>query len=144
MFLSLATLAEYDYNKRRLTEDDFFAICKKRGVQVLEEDVATSFYFSLLGKEFIVISKQLTGVKRQFALFHELSHCLLGVRSNQPRALFMGQCSNKEEDEADAFACIALIPKNHLYDVEFIKNCCCGYSSEVWSKRMLLFQAYGI
>lgn len=142
MFLSLATLSKYDFNKRRLTEADFFEICATRKIEVKELDVVTSFYISLLGHEVIVIDKKLTGVQRDFALFHELSHALLGAGSLHPQALFMGMCDTKEEHEADAFACIALIPQSHLSDTSFLENCCCGFAEIIYRKRRILYSQY--
>ena len=144
MFLSIAILSRYQFNQRRLTETDFYAICEKRGVIVRELDVETSFYLSLLGKEVIVIDRKLTGVKREFAMFHELSHCLLSVPSNQPQALFMGMCDSKEEDNADAFACIALIPIDRIWDASFKDDCCCGFATTIYEKRLKLYQMYNL
>lgn len=142
MFLSLATLSKYDFNKRRLTEADFYEICSTRKIEVQELDVVTSFYISILERETIVIDKKLTGVKREFALFHELSHALLSARQNRPQALFMGMCDTKEEHEADAFACIALIPQNKLSDASFLDSCCCGFAEVIYRKRLILYSTY--
>ena len=142
MLLSFVTLAKYGFNQRRLTEVDFYSICESRGITVLEKDVATSFYFFLLGREVIVIDSKLTGVKREFAMWHEASHALLGSTNNGPRALFHGMVDSPEEDEADAFASIALIPKENIEDASFAENCCCGFAAKVYELRCRLFQTY--
>ena len=144
MFLSLATLAKYDFNKRRLTEQDFFEICGKRKISVQELDVATSFYIYVLGQELIVIDRKLRGVVREFAMFHELSHALLSARLNGPQALFMGMLDSREEDEADAFAAIALIPFDKIEDTSFVDDCCCGVARKIYEKRLHLYRTYGV
>ena len=144
MFLSLATLAKYDFNKRRLTEQDFFEICNQRKIVVEELDIPTSFYIYLLGKELIAIDRKLRGVVREFALFHELSHALLSAKTNGPKALFMGMCDSREEDEADAFATIALIPLNKIEDTSFVDDCCCGVARKIYEKRLHLYRTYGV
>jgi hypothetical protein len=146
MFLSLATLAKYDFNKRRLTETDFYAICEQRSISVLELDVLTSFYIyhPKLDRKTIVLDCKLRGVAREFAMFHELSHALLSSRLNDPQALFMGMCDTKEEYEADAFASIALIPRARLLDTSFVDDCCCGTADEIYEKRLHIYETYGV
>ena len=144
MFLSLATLAKYGFNKRRLTESDFYEICERRGIAVQELDVGASFYIYVLGMETIVIDKKLKAIAREFAMFHELSHALLGIRTNGPQALFIGMCDTREEDEADAFAAIALIPLTRIEDRSFMDECCCGVAQKVYEKRLYLYQTYGV
>jgi Zn-dependent peptidase ImmA (M78 family) len=92
----------------------------------------------------IVIDKKLHGVAREFAMFHELSHALLSSKINGPQALFMGMCDTREEDEADAFAAIALIPLHHVADRSFLDDCCCGTAERIYEKRLYLYQTYGV
>jgi Zn-dependent peptidase ImmA (M78 family) len=144
MILSLAALTKYGFNERRLTEADFYEICHSRNIEVQELDVLASFYISILERETIVIDNKLTGVKREFALFHELSHAFLSAQINGPRVLFMGLCDSKEEHEADAFACIALIPQPNIEDTSFMDGCLSGFARKVFEKRIHLYQTYGL
>lgn len=96
MLLSFATLTKHRFNEVRLGEPEFYALCSDRGITVLEEDVATSFYFYVLGREFIVLNKNLTGLAREFEMFHELCHAFLSARIEQPKVAFHGLLDTKE------------------------------------------------
>lgn len=146
MLLALNVLARYGFNQRQLTEQDFFDICNERGIKVQFLDVLTSFYLSILGREVIVIDKKLTGVKRLFTMYHELFHSIWGARTidPMPRAAFMGLCNSREEHEADAFACIALIPIEKMGDESFKDDCCCGFASDIYDRRVHLYNTYKI
>lgn len=144
MLLSFATLSKYRFNEVRLTENDFHQLCYERNVTVLEEDVSSSFYFYVMGREFIVIDKKLTGIAREFALFHEIAHLYLSSRIEQPKVAFHGLVDTKEEMEADAFACIALIPRHLIDDYSFVVDCCCGMAKWIFDKRRKIFELYGL
>lgn len=142
MLLSLALLSQYRFNRVRLTENDFYQLCHERDVTVLELDVSTSFYFWVLGKEFIVIDKKLTGLAREFAMWHELAHCYLSSQIERPAVHFQGLVHSKEETEADAFACIALIPLPLIDDYSFVQDCCCGMAKWIFEKRRKIYELY--
>lgn len=144
MLLSLATLTKYRFNEKRLTEDDFYQLCHERGITVKELDVAQSFYFYVLGQEFIVIDKKLTGLAREFDMFHELCHAYLSSRIEQPKVAFHGLIDSKEEVEADAFACIALIPRSQIDDISFTEGCCCGIAMWIYNRRRMIYKLYGL
>lgn len=142
MLLSLALLSKHRFNRARLNENDFYQLCEERGITVLEEDVSTSFYFWVHGKEFIVIDKKLKGLEREFACWHELSHAYLSARITQPPvAYFHGLVDSKEETQADAFACIALIPLP-LIDDHSVLDECSEVAKWIFERRRRIYELY--
>lgn len=132
------------WNKRPLTEKDFFAICKKEGVEVIEEDSEDmrwhGIYTVVLGVPFIVIDARLKGLERLWAMFHELGHHLL----HSPDTCFFSESTqHKAQSEANAFAAIALIPEKvvrqmplwELYELD-------EFAVKLFQIRLEVFEAY--
>ena len=118
MLSTISRLAKNGFNTRPMSEDDFLRICEHEHINVQFQDVATSFYFCVLGRKFIVIPNHFTGLQRTFAMLHELGHHFLHTMPVQ--ALFYDKCEGKQEEEADAFAAIALYPYPELIRKGFI------------------------
>lgn len=110
MKLSFERFESFGFNRIPLSEADFFEICDYYKIRVEERPVASSFYMTVLGKHVIVLNSRLRGLARRFAMFHELGHYFLHTGHPPETAFFVSGCKSKEETEADAFACICLIP----------------------------------
>lgn len=132
------------WNRRAFTEKDFFRICKKLKVFVYEEDSEDmeweGFYFVDEGVPTIVINGKLKGLKRLWAMFHELGHHLL----HTPETCFFSENTyDKAQSEANIFAAIALIPEKtvrqmplwELYDLD-------EFSAKLFQIRLEVFDTY--
>ena len=104
------------WNRRPLTEDDFYRLCKKFRIGVTEMPLTVSgFYYRVSGRDFIAVDSKLSGPKKLLVLFHELGHFLLHTSESGATANFHGiQKTSRKEIEADAFALCAVIPKTLL------------------------------
>ena len=104
------------WNRRPLTEDDFYRLCKKFRIGVTEMPLTVSgFYYRVSGRDFIAVDSKLSGPKKLLVLFHELGHFLLHTPESGATANFHGiQKTSRKEIEADAFALCAVIPKTML------------------------------
>lgn len=109
MRLLLRNLRPLGFNRRALTETDFYNVCKDRQIEIVWSDEKFSFYFTMLGRSIITLPKRLTGVNLRFAVWHEFAHHALG-HSKCGGAFFQGLLKNNEELEADSVALIALMP----------------------------------
>lgn len=105
-----------DWNKRPLTETDFYKLCKRFRIGVTEMPLTVGgFYYRVSGRDFIAVDSKLSGPKKLLVLFHELGHFLLHTPDSGATANFHGiQKSSRKEMEADAFALCAVIPKTLL------------------------------
>jgi Zn-dependent peptidase ImmA (M78 family) len=103
------------WGRRALTEAHFHRLRMKHGVFLVEVDHGDmewkGFYTHEFGPPTIVINARLRGLERRRALFHELGHHLF----HAPATCFFSDDSvNKVEEEAKAFALVALIPKRMI------------------------------
>lgn len=148
MNLSLKKLSAYGFNHRPLVEDDLLQICAQENITVFYKDVPTSFYLEFHDRHFIVLRKHSCGLRRTFALAHELAHYFLhGGNLLEQDYLFemlSAQPNNKNEIEADTLALIALIPKSALGCDEFLKTHTTSYARDLYIERQRLYFLYGI
>lgn len=144
MNFSLGKLSKYGFNRRVLTEQDFYDICQAEGIEVFEMDVPTSFYFSVNGKHFIVIKSKLKGLRKTFSMFHELAHHFLHGGKDAANAFFFGLLHSKNEIEADAVALIALLPKTALKDYQFLEDHPNRFAKKLYKDRQRLWFLYQI
>jgi Zn-dependent peptidase ImmA (M78 family) len=99
--------------RRPLTEQDFYAICRRRGIFVTENGGPhmkwNGIYTELDGLPTIIIKKGLTGLERAGTMFHELGHHFL----HEPKTCFADDATIEQAQyEADAFAALCLFPKS--------------------------------
>lgn len=112
MLSMISRLAKNGFNTRRMSEMDCINICENEHITLQYQSVETSFYYAVLGRKFIVIPDHFTGLKKEFAMFHELGHHFL--HHSPIQALFYDRCEGIQEEEANAFASIALYPYPQL------------------------------
>lgn len=100
------------WNARPLTEDDFYRLCRKLRVKVVEIPLCVPGLFMQVGnRRFLYVNSRLRGVEWLRAAFHELGHAFLHSPPTGTVAYFFRLPPNsKREHEAEAFAAIALIP----------------------------------
>lgn len=139
MLSIISRLAKNGFNTRRMSEADFFRICENEHITVQLETVETSFYFAVLGKKFIIIPNRFTGMQRIFAMFHELGHHFLHYSPVQ--ALFYDKCGGPQEEEANAFAAIALYPYSKLV-LEGFHDPDDAFEREIYRRRIMILNVY--
>ncbi len=144
MLSSLMKLSHYGFNQRALTLEDFYSICESEKITVLVENIVTSFYMSVDGQKFIVLSERMSELKTLFIAYHELYHALFG-EDERTHAQFFDLQDSAEERAADAFAAVALIPSREIEHVKAVRiRCCCGFGKFIHDERIRVFQTYGI
>jgi Zn-dependent peptidase ImmA (M78 family) len=101
------------WGKRSLTEDDFHRLCRRFKVSVIEMPlVSGGFYYRVKGRDYIAVDSRLSGIPKRKVLFHELAHFLFHAPESGATANFLNLGGKtKVENEADAFALCAVIPK---------------------------------
>lgn len=106
-------LLRSNWNKKPLTELDFYKLCRRRRITVVEMPLATNgFYYCVKRRHFIAISSKINGPKKLFVMFHEFAHYLMHAPDTGTTANFHGVGKKtRKEAEADTFAMCALIPK---------------------------------
>lgn len=132
------------WNHKPLTEKDFFRLCKKLDVLVIEDDsddmVGKGIYTVVDGIPTIFINAKLRGLERLWTMFHELGHHLL----HSPETCFFSESTeHKAQSEANLFAAIALIPERYvrqmplweLYELD-------EFTAKLFQIRLEVFELY--
>ncbi len=136
----------FGWNERPLTERDFYQLCKRFKVNVVEMPLRTNgFYYRVMGRDYIAIDSRLTGTEKLLVQFHELAHLLLHTPESGATANFHGVGrKTRPELEADAIALCSLIPRTLLEDRDAILLCeDDGFSSEILAARFEILAKYG-
>lgn len=138
---------QIDWNKKPLSESDFYRLCKRHKVTVDEMPLTVGgFYYSLLGRHFIAIDSKLPPQKKLFVMFHEFAHFLLHAPEGTATANYHGiGRRTRKELEADAFALCAIIPRVWIESprfAEFVDEH--GIAEEVVRDRLTIFERFGI
>lgn len=134
------------WGRRALTEADFHHLRVRFGVFFVEIDHDDMEWKGLYTHEFgpatILVNARLRGIERLRVLFHELGHYLF----HAPATCFFSDDSvSKAEDEAKAFALVALIPRQmirkmmswSLFEDELLPV-------ELLKQRLKILEPYGI
>jgi Zn-dependent peptidase ImmA (M78 family) len=112
-FLEKIEALKVGWNQRRLTEADFYALCRRHKITVQEMPLEVGgFYYSVMGGHYIAIDSKLAPDKKLFVMFHEFAHFLMHAPDGGVTANFHGVGrKTRKESEADLFAAVALIPR---------------------------------
>jgi Zn-dependent peptidase ImmA (M78 family) len=135
-----------ELNKRPLTDADLYRICRREKVKLHNIPLRVpGFYMVIRGKPHIYVNGSLRGVAWLLAAFHELGHHLLHAPPHSTVAYFYKLKPNtKEENEAEAFALIALIPESLLLKLiaseEYAEDY--GFPSELLNERCEFYARY--
>lgn len=108
MWSVLGRLAQYGWNRRVLTSDDFDRFCEIEEVIVEERETGfPGLYRREQNRPIISISPLVLPRARPWVLWHEMGHVLL----HDPACAFMYAGNQKLERQADLIAACALIPR---------------------------------
>ena len=107
------TAIRIDWNERPLTESDFYRLCKRFKINVVEMPLRTDgFYYRVMGRDFIAVDSKLAGPRKLLVLFHELGHFLFHTPETGATANFHGVGRRtRKEREADVFALLLSFQK---------------------------------
>ncbi len=146
-FLDKISRLRCQWNKRSLTEDDFYRLCRRRKITVVEMPLRTNgFYYCVLGRHYIAIDSRLRQHKKPFVMFHEFAHYLMHSPDTGVTANFHGIGKRtRKESEADAFALCAIIPKTWIESrsvQELVEED--GLPSEIVAQRMAIYAQHRI
>lgn len=134
------------WNRRALGEDDFYSLCRRFRITVVEMPLQTNgFYYCVKRKHFIAVSSRLPKLEKLLVMYHEFAHFLMHSPDTNTTASFhgLGKATRKER-EADAFALCALIPKTWLETRELPEIAEEGFSQEVIEQRVAIYRSQGI
>ena len=135
------------WNKRHLTEDDLFRLCRRYKVKVVEMPLSVGgFYYRAMGRDYIAVDSRLTGARRLVVLFHEFGHFLFHSPDSGATANFHGiGRRTRKEQEADVFALCALIPRSWLADRPLDEIAADeGIDENMLAARVEISQRYGL
>jgi Zn-dependent peptidase ImmA (M78 family) len=115
-FLDNVSRLRCGWNRKPLTEDDFFALCLRKKITVVEMPLETNgFYYCVKGRHFIAVDSRLEPYKKLLVMFHEFAHYLMHAPDSGVTANFHGiGRKTRKESEADAFALCALMPEKWI------------------------------
>ena len=136
-YLDKITNLGIGWNKRPLGEEDFYSLCRRFKVNVVEMPLRTNgFYYCVKGRHFIAVDSKLAHIKKLLVMFHEFAHFLMHSPDTNTTASFhgLGQKTRKER-EADAFALCALLPKGWIEEREIHELIDEGFSLEMLRER---------
>lgn len=145
-FLETAKRLKCGWNEKPLSPDDFYRLCRIHKINVEEMPLSVSgFYYSLLGKHYIAVNSRLRAEMKLFVMFHEFAHFLMHAPDDGVTANFHGiGKKTRKEQEADAFALCAIIPRRKIENSTAEELIDSGLSREFVKKRLDLFAMYGI
>lgn len=134
------------WNLRPLDENDFYALCRRYRITVVEMPLVTNgFYYCVKGKHFIAVSSRLPEIRKLLVMFHEFAHFLMHSPDSNTTASFHGLGKKtRKEQEADAFALCALIPKPWIETRNFGDLVDEGFPSEILAERVRLYERLGL
>jgi Zn-dependent peptidase ImmA (M78 family) len=148
LFSLLAKFDSLGWNKRPLTEEDFFRICRRERIAVQEMPLSVrGFYGVCKARRFIALDSKMRGVARLFTAYHELGHHFL----HAPKATMQVNYFHLREEprvklEADAFAAVALLPEPKLRRMLSIpvEEWEPGFTAEMIEFRLKVLELYRI
>jgi Zn-dependent peptidase ImmA (M78 family) len=144
-YLDKITKLRIGWNRRPLGEEDFYELCRRYRITVVEMPLQTNgFYYCVKGKHFIALDSRLPRLKKLLVMFHEFAHFLMHSPDTNTTASFHGlETQTRKEQEADAFALCALIPKNWLETRELTEIADEGFPSDTISARISIYNKKG-
>jgi Zn-dependent peptidase ImmA (M78 family) len=114
-------------HERSATEEDFYAFCAEKRVEVVHTpDISHGVYVMFAGRHFIFLNSKLRGLMLLYVMYHELAHYLFHAPSRSDYAVeffdphvesFRSRTRRKIHCEAEAVAAWLLIPTMELHTV---------------------------
>jgi Zn-dependent peptidase ImmA (M78 family) len=135
------------WNKRRLSEEDFYRLCGRHRITVVEMPLATGgFYYCVKGRHYIAVDRGLGPHEKLLVMFHEFAHYLMHAPDTGVTANFhgVGRRTHKEV-EADIFAHCAVVPLQWI-EKRSMQELCEeeGISERIVKERMAIYKRYGV
>jgi Zn-dependent peptidase ImmA (M78 family) len=129
------------WNLRPLTEDDFYCLCRRHRLTVVEMPLETDgFYYCVKRRHYIAVDSRLPRVRKLLVMFHEFAHFLMHSPDTNTTASFHGVgTKTRKEREADAFALCALIPRRWVESRMPEELADEGFPKEIIRDRMSLY-----
>ena len=134
-------------NDHIFTEPDVRRLCRRERIRIVEIPLRVpGFYMVCGGRRFLNLDNRLRGVRWLHVALHELGHHYWHVAPNATAASFYQVSPHtKEEQEAEAFALIAMIPERLLrtmlaWEIEEAH----GYTRDMIEKRLKVLHVYGV
>ncbi len=123
------------FNEQVLTEKDFWLICEKENIRVVETRLfVNGFYYCDGRRNFIYLNSALRGIFWLENAFHEIAHHFLHT---PPR-------SQRQESEARAIALIAILPCGQLEKAATEADEYSEYAERILHERLQIFAEHGI
>ena len=123
------------FNEKALTEKDFWLICEKENIRVVETRLfVDGFYFCEGASRFIVLNSALRGIFWLENAFHEIAHHFLHT---PPR-------SQRQETEARVIALIAILPRGQLEKAVTEADEFSEYAERILHERLEVLSKHGI
>lgn len=135
------------WNKKPLSEDDFFRLCSRKKITVVEMPLTTNgFYYCVKGQHFIAVDCRLEPYRKLLVMFHEFAHYLMHAPDTGVTASFHGiGKKTKNESEADLFALCALMPKAWIERGILAETAAEeGIPADLVSERFRSYERFGI
>ena len=134
------------WNRRSLTENDFYQLCRRFRVTVVEMPLVTNgFYYCVKGRHFIAISTRLPRIEKLLVMFHEFAHFLMHSPDTNTTASFHGLGrKTRKEREADAFALCAIIPRCWMESHELSELIDEGFPAKILKERVQILEQLGL
>ena len=123
------------FNEKALTETDFWLICEKENIRVVEANlIVDGFYYCDGRRSHIYLSSALRGIFWLENAFHEIAHHFLHTPPTTER----------KEEEARAIALIAILPRGQLEKAATEADEYSDYAERILHERVQILQQYGI
>ncbi len=123
------------FNEQALTEKDFWLICEKENIRVIETRLfVDGFYYCDGRQNFIYLNSALRGIFWLENAFHEIAHHFLHT---PPR-------SQRQETEARAIALIAILPRGQLEELVSEADEFSEYAERILHERLEVLSIHGI
>jgi Zn-dependent peptidase ImmA (M78 family) len=142
LFLEKISRLRIGWNRKPLSEMDFYRLCRRFRITVVEMPLRTNgFYYCVKGRHFIAVDSKLPPTRKLLVMFHEFAHFMMHAPDTGVTANFHGVGRRtKKEVEADAFALCALIPRDRIDRAHEMD----GFTPEMIRERARLLKLYDI
>lgn len=135
------------WNRRPLGEEDFFRLCSRKRITVVEMPLRTNgFYYCVKGQHFIAVDSRLEPYRKLLVMFHEFAHYLMHAPEVSETASFHGVGKKtRKEVEADLFALCALMPRKWVEHGQLAETAADhGIPADLVSERLRLFEIFDV
>jgi Zn-dependent peptidase ImmA (M78 family) len=151
MNLTLTKIKEAfpQFNKKPITERDFWRVCKKRKIIVREMPLLVNGYYERKkSKDYILINSGLSGSAWLHTALHELAHQMFHIPGDADAyVLYRKKCGDDKDPRerfADAFALIGMLPFPDLVKLAHEDIVDDSYLMNICKARIIVRTDFGI